>query len=246
MFEDKSYKAHEDHKKLYDALEKSLERNYSDQLLSDLEEARQKKRKRCYVPRTPSGSPPPQPPHLPPPAGASGALGTSGASGSSQLPLLPPLSSTAGLYETQELSPMDSLILDDSILDEQVYLFDDEDFENDHLPIADLRKGWWKPLSTEEKPATPKPTWTIPYSNVSYVKKQLGYCTKLTQVDLERQAYEVVKPFYQNVINLQFQIEECYKLLTNQVDWTNPEGDQVRIDVNRPLPLGGPLGHVTI
>nr|GEY57088.1 hypothetical protein [Tanacetum cinerariifolium] len=41
-------------------------------------------------------------------------------------------------------------------------------------------------------------------------------------------------------------MEECHKLLTDQVDWTNPEGDQVRIDVNRPLPLGGPPGHVTI
>ncbi|GKA43001.1 hypothetical protein Tco_0735661 [Tanacetum coccineum] len=30
------------------------------------------------------------------------------------------------------------------------------------------------------------------------------------------------------------------------VSWTNPEGDQVRVDVNRPLPLGGPPGHVTI
>nr|GEX63395.1 hypothetical protein [Tanacetum cinerariifolium] len=40
MFEDKSYEAHEDHKKLYDALDKSLEHDYSDQLLSDLEEAR--------------------------------------------------------------------------------------------------------------------------------------------------------------------------------------------------------------
>nr|GEV42490.1 hypothetical protein [Tanacetum cinerariifolium] len=37
--------------------------------------------------------------------------------------------------------------------------------------------------------------------------------TALTPVDLECQAYEV--------------------------DWTNPEGDQVRVDVNRPLPLGG-------
>nr|GEW81767.1 retrovirus-related Pol polyprotein from transposon TNT 1-94 [Tanacetum cinerariifolium] len=90
MFEDKSYKAHEDQKKLYDALEKSKERDYPDQLLSDLEEARQTKRKRCDVPRTPSGSPPPQPPPLPPSAGASGAPGTSGASGSSQFPLPPP------------------------------------------------------------------------------------------------------------------------------------------------------------
>ncbi|GJY28912.1 hypothetical protein Tco_0404679 [Tanacetum coccineum] len=31
-----------------------------------------------------------------------------------------------------------------------------------------------------------------------------------------------------------------------KVDWTNPEGAQVRVDVNRLLPLGGPPGHVTI
>ncbi|GJX39936.1 hypothetical protein Tco_0254926 [Tanacetum coccineum] len=41
-------------------------------------------------------------------------------------------------------------------------------------------------------------------------------------------------------------MEECHKMLTDQVDWTNPEGDQFRVDVNRPLPLGGPPGHVTI
>ncbi|GJT02485.1 hypothetical protein Tco_0823654 [Tanacetum coccineum] len=41
-------------------------------------------------------------------------------------------------------------------------------------------------------------------------------------------------------------MEECHKMLTAQVDWTNPEGDHFRIDVNRPLPLGGPPGHVTI
>ncbi|GKA34568.1 hypothetical protein Tco_0720997, partial [Tanacetum coccineum] len=64
--------------------------------------------------------------------------------------------------------------------------------------------------------------------------------TELTQVDFEGQAYEVVKAFYPDVIHLQFQMEECHKMLTNQVDWTNPEGDQVRIGVNRPLPLGGP------
>nr|GEY30892.1 hypothetical protein [Tanacetum cinerariifolium] len=77
MFEDKSFEAHEDHEKLYDALEKSLERDYSDQLLSDLEEARQKKRKRRGVPRTPSGSSPLEPPPPPPPTGASSAPGLS-------------------------------------------------------------------------------------------------------------------------------------------------------------------------
>nr|GFB21765.1 hypothetical protein [Tanacetum cinerariifolium] len=143
----------------------------------------------------------------------------------------------------------------------------------------DSRKGWWKPLPTEERPTTPEPTWTIPSSNVSDVENNWAtalaltyvtpvenslltktrdmtnflnwYChqvnkTKLTQADLEGQAYEVVKAFYPDVINLQFQMEECHKLLTYQVDWTNLEGDQVRIDVNRPLPLGGPPVHVTI
>ncbi|GJS91019.1 hypothetical protein Tco_0773655 [Tanacetum coccineum] len=33
-------------------------------------------------------------------------------------------------------------------------------------------------------------------------------------------------------------------MLIDQVDWANPEGDQVRINVNRPLPLGGPPGHI--
>ncbi|GKC32066.1 hypothetical protein Tco_1039360, partial [Tanacetum coccineum] len=70
--------------------------------------------------------------------------------------------------------------------------------------------------------------------------------TELTQADFEGQTYEVVKAFYPDVIHLQFQMEECDKMLTYQVDWTNPKGDQVRIDVNQPLPLGGTPGHNTI
>ncbi|GJY59627.1 hypothetical protein Tco_0459519 [Tanacetum coccineum] len=41
-------------------------------------------------------------------------------------------------------------------------------------------------------------------------------------------------------------MEECHKMLTDQIDWTNPQGDQVKIDINIPLPLSGPPGHVTI
>ncbi|GJY63751.1 hypothetical protein Tco_0465211 [Tanacetum coccineum] len=102
MFEDKSYEAHEDHKNLFDALEKSLERDYSDQLLSDLDEARRKKRKRRDVPRTPPGSPPSPPPPPPPLAGEFSALGTSGASGSSQLPPPPPSPSTGTSGSAQQ------------------------------------------------------------------------------------------------------------------------------------------------
>ncbi|GJT16742.1 integrase, catalytic region, zinc finger, CCHC-type containing protein [Tanacetum coccineum] len=65
--------------------------------------------------------------------------------------------------------------------------------------------------------------------------------TELTPEHLEGPAYEVVKAFHPDVIHLQFQMEECHKLLTNQVD----EG-LLRYNVSRPLPLGGPPGQVTI
>ncbi|GJV83229.1 hypothetical protein Tco_1523127 [Tanacetum coccineum] len=73
MFEDNTYKTHEVHNDLYEALQKSVELDYSNQRLVDQEEARKKKRKRRESPRTPPRSPPTQAPSPPPLAGASGA-----------------------------------------------------------------------------------------------------------------------------------------------------------------------------
>ncbi|GJW84689.1 hypothetical protein Tco_0157834 [Tanacetum coccineum] len=108
----------------------------------------------------------------------------------------------------------------------------------------------------DERLATPEPTWVILTSHIPDAENNWAnalastyqapvensllentwdmrtfmnwYCqkmgkTELTQADLEGQAYEVVKPFYPDVI-----------------DWANPEGDQVRIDISKPLPLNGP------
>ncbi|GJV55513.1 hypothetical protein Tco_1456518 [Tanacetum coccineum] len=261
MFEDNSYKAHEAHNDLYEALQKSLELDYSNQRLADQEEARKKKRKKRAAPRTPSGSPPSPPPPLPPLAGTSGAIGSDQLQGNKAPSSFEPAASThqsmawttsdtrfelTGFTAALELSPTNYLMQDDSILEEQVHLSDDEDSENDHQPKADLRKDSWKPLPEGERPATPEPAWTIPSSNKSDVYCQKVNKTVLTQANFKGQAYEVVKAFYPDVIHLQFQMEECHKMLTTQVDWTNPEGDHGRIDVNQPLPLGGPPGHVTI
>ncbi|GKF23623.1 hypothetical protein Tco_0075945, partial [Tanacetum coccineum] len=101
MFEDNSYMAHEAHNDLYEALQKSLELDYSNQRLADQEEGKKKKKKRA-APRTPSGSPPSPPPPPPPPAGASSAPGISGASRSSQLPPPPPSLSTGTSGSAQQ------------------------------------------------------------------------------------------------------------------------------------------------
>nr|GEY10398.1 retrovirus-related Pol polyprotein from transposon TNT 1-94 [Tanacetum cinerariifolium] len=61
---------------------------------------------------------------------------------------------------------------------------------------------------------------------------------KLKPQDLEGHAFEIVKVFHPNMIHLQYQMEECYKLLTDSVD-----DSIIRHNVNKPLPLGGPPGQ---
>ncbi|GKB45621.1 hypothetical protein Tco_0896374 [Tanacetum coccineum] len=196
IWESKSYQTHEDHMMLYEALEKSMARDNNDQILSDLAEARKMKKKRQVSPKTPPGSPPhPPPPHLPL-AGPSGTSRASGASGSSPSPPPPPPPSntqgdqststatpsslkTTALVEYRAFTMTDTRIKpfvssipkelhmdDDTIADEQAYSSGAEDIGHDHIPTVNLRQSWWKPL-TEDRPATPEPTWTIPSSDLT-------------------------------------------------------------------------------
>nr|GFD33815.1 hypothetical protein [Tanacetum cinerariifolium] len=60
MWETDSYKTHKDHVQLYEALEKSMNHDHSEELTKDLAEARKKKKKSHESPKTPPGSPPHQ------------------------------------------------------------------------------------------------------------------------------------------------------------------------------------------
>ncbi|GJY37448.1 hypothetical protein Tco_0422826 [Tanacetum coccineum] len=111
------------------------------------------------------------------------------------------------------------------------------------------RRMLGKPLLAKERPATPEPAWTIPSSNMSDVENNWASALVLTyetpcKNSLIAKTGDMAT--FMNWYYRQFQMEECHKMLTDQVDWTNPEGDQVRIYVNRPLPLSGPPGHDTI
>ncbi|GKC87470.1 hypothetical protein Tco_1148119 [Tanacetum coccineum] len=82
-------------------------------------------------------------------------------------------------------------------------------------------------------------------SFIKWYCNQIGK-KKLNKADLEGPTFKVVKPFHKNNISLQFQMEECHLLLTDQIDLANPEGHRVVPDVSKPLPLRGPPGQVTI
>nr|GEY82841.1 hypothetical protein [Tanacetum cinerariifolium] len=73
MWETESYKSHKDHMQLFEALEKSMNCDHSEELTQDLAKAHKKKKKSRESPKTPPGSPPHQPPPPPPPAGPSRA-----------------------------------------------------------------------------------------------------------------------------------------------------------------------------
>ncbi|GJS15270.1 hypothetical protein Tco_0409742 [Tanacetum coccineum] len=64
-------------------------------------------------------------------------------------------------------------------------------------------------------------------SFIKWYCKQIGK-SKLIKADLEGPVYKLVRPFHKNSISLQFQMEECHLLLTNQIDLMNPEGDKER------------------
>nr|GEX85435.1 hypothetical protein [Tanacetum cinerariifolium] len=166
MWESDSYKSHEDHMQLFEALKKSMNRDHSEEQSQDLAEAHKKKKKSRKSLKMPPGSPSHQPPTPPPPSGPSGASGALRASGSAKMPPSPPPPSSTNQESPSKRSAALNLEMDeDMALDEQAQSSDDEDIRSAHIPTMNLRQGWWKPFE-EERPTTPEPPWSIRSSDV--------------------------------------------------------------------------------
>nr|GEV99840.1 hypothetical protein [Tanacetum cinerariifolium] len=185
MWETNSYKAHEDHMMLYEALEKSMNRDHTDEFLKDLAEAHKKIKKRRDSLKTPPGSPPHQPPPPPPPAGPSGTSRSPAASRSSQVPPPPP--------PPPSINQEDLHLDDDMAPDSQVHSSDDKDIGNAHILKASALAS----------------TYTPPPENSLLV--QTGYMamfmdwfckrqgiTKIKPQDLEGLVFKLVKVFHPN------------------------------------------------
>nr|GEV29519.1 hypothetical protein [Tanacetum cinerariifolium] len=240
-----------------------MNRDHSEELLKDLVEARKKKKRRRDSPKTPPGSPPPpQPPTCP--SGASGSPEASGSSLVSPPPPPPPStnqegqsqgstasssSKTAASAEYQawtttntslrpsvSLTPADLQMDDDMAPDAQAQSSDDEDIGNAHIPKASALASTYSPSPEDSLLAQ---TSDIAMFMDWFCKRQ--GITELKHQDLEGPTFELVKVFHPNVIHLQYQMEECHKLLTDSVDDSIP-----RHNVSKPLPLGGRPGQVTI
>nr|GEZ98198.1 histone deacetylase 14 [Tanacetum cinerariifolium] len=156
MWESDSYKSHEDHMQLFEALEKSMNRDHSEELTQDLAEARKKRKKSRESPKTPPGSPSHQLPPPPPLAGPSGASGAPRASGSAQMPPSPPPPSSTNQESPSKGSATPSPSKTAASAEYQAWMTTD---------IKLRPQGWWKPFE-EERPTTLEPAWSIRSSDV--------------------------------------------------------------------------------
>ncbi|GJS10976.1 hypothetical protein Tco_0367772 [Tanacetum coccineum] len=87
--------------------------------------------------------------------------------------------------------------------------------------VSDIENNWASALVSTYEPPVENSLLAKTGDMTTFMN---WYCRKvnktvLTQADFEGHAYEVVKDFYPDVIHLQFQMEECHKILTDQIDW---------------------------
>nr|GEX59496.1 integrase, catalytic region, zinc finger, CCHC-type, peptidase aspartic, catalytic [Tanacetum cinerariifolium] len=80
----------------------------------------------------------------------------------------------------------------------------------DEPPVVNVDpKDWFKKL---ERPPTPVPEWN------------------------ECPTYKLLKGTCRNYVELEYNMEECYKALPDQLDWNNPENDRYPFDLSKLLP----------
>ncbi|GJT20507.1 hypothetical protein Tco_0890444 [Tanacetum coccineum] len=84
-------------------------------------------------------------------------------------------------------------------------------------------KDWFK---KPKRPPTPDPEWNKGRSTEN----------NPTQKRL-RPAYNILKGNCRSYVELDYNIEECYKAQTGQLDWNNPEGDRYPFELSKPLHL---------
>ncbi|GJT46237.1 hypothetical protein Tco_0954952 [Tanacetum coccineum] len=59
----------------------------------------------------------------------------------------------------------------------------------------------------------------------------------LTQEILVRSAFNLLKGTYESIRELEYHLEECYKAITERLDWYNPENKPYLFNLRKPLPL---------
>ncbi|GJS47404.1 hypothetical protein Tco_0597525 [Tanacetum coccineum] len=94
------------------------------------------------------------------------------------------------------------------------------------------------PLKFNKLMATP-----IEFSKYAMNRLKIDH---LTQEILVGPIYNLLKGTCTSSIKLEYNMEECFKALTDKLDWNNPKGDRFPFELTKSLPLKGHPGHLTV
>ncbi|GJX15999.1 hypothetical protein Tco_0216831, partial [Tanacetum coccineum] len=103
------------------------------------------------------------------------------------------------------------------------------DFRPPHTWISKIAKAKKSRLTFDELISNP-----IDFS--AYVMNNLKI-EILTQEHLVGPSFNLLKGTCRSQVELEYHFEECYKAVTDRLDWNNPEGQEYPFDLSKPLPL---------
>nr|GEW37814.1 hypothetical protein [Tanacetum cinerariifolium] len=86
---------------------------------------------------------------------------------------------------------------------------------------------------------------STPINFSSYVKHKLKIDNP-TQEILVGPAYNLLKGTCKSFVELEYHFEECYKAVTDWLDWNNPEGQEYQFNLSKPLSLIQDQGHQVV
>ncbi|GJR79674.1 hypothetical protein Tco_0150459 [Tanacetum coccineum] len=69
---------------------------------------------------------------------------------------------------------------------------------------------------------------------------------KITRAYLVGPVFNLLKGTCKSYVELEYNMEECYRALTDQLDWANHKGHKSLVDMSKPLPLQDKEGRLTI
>ncbi|GJZ54851.1 hypothetical protein Tco_0610044 [Tanacetum coccineum] len=105
-------------------------------------------------------------------------------------------------------------------------------------PQQGLTQSWLMTLAaTADKPSKTFDELMSTHINFSaYIMNGLNI-TNLTQETLLGPAFKLLKGTRTNFVELEYDFEECYKALSEKLDWDNPESGDYPFDLSKALPL---------
>ncbi|GKC14352.1 hypothetical protein Tco_1011134, partial [Tanacetum coccineum] len=151
----------------------------------------------------------------------------------------PPKTSKSSKSVTAE--EPDEELMHNMLLDAKENIVDEMGNADEQPDVIDEQpeQTWFNTLVSAGKyPLTFDKLMATPIDLSKFAKNHLKL-DKITKADLVGPVYNLLKGTFQSSIELEYNMEECYKAISDQHDWTNPKGDRCPFDLSKPLPLKG-------